>query len=82
MDWYSPKHVERILKMKSNHKNSVHLAGLYTYCKMMHGAYNVKRPKIFSNILYIMVLLSYLKSTFLISFFWQFEKSAFSELHE
>ena len=28
--------------MKSNHKNFVHLVGLYTYCKMMHGAYNVK----------------------------------------
>ena len=31
MDWYSPKHVERILKIKSNHKNFVHLVGLYTY---------------------------------------------------
>ena len=41
MDWYSPKHVERILKIKSNHKTFVHLVGLYTYCKM-HGAYNVK----------------------------------------
>ena len=31
MDWYSPKHVERILIIKSNHKNSVHLVGLHTY---------------------------------------------------
>ena len=23
-------------KIKSNHKNSVHLVGLYTYCKMTH----------------------------------------------
>ena len=29
-------------KIKSNHKNFVHLVGLYTYCRMMHGAYNVK----------------------------------------
>ena len=29
-------------KIKPNHKNFVHLVGLYTYCKMMHGAYNVK----------------------------------------
>ena len=29
-------------KIKSNHKNFVHLVGLYTYCKMMHGVYNVK----------------------------------------
>ena len=28
--------------IKSNHKNFVHLVGLYTYSKMMHGAYNVK----------------------------------------
>ena len=28
--------------IKSNHKNFVHLGGLYTYCKMMHGAYKVK----------------------------------------
>ena len=27
MDWYSPKHVEHILKIKSNHKNFVHLVG-------------------------------------------------------
>ena len=27
--------------MKSNHKNFVQLVGLYTYCGMMHGAYNV-----------------------------------------
>ena len=27
MDWYSPKHVERILKIKSNHKKFVHLVG-------------------------------------------------------
>ena len=31
MDGYSPKPVERILKIKSNHKNFVHLVGLYTY---------------------------------------------------
>ena len=29
-------------KIKSNHKNIVHLVGLYTYCRMMHGAYSVK----------------------------------------
>ena len=29
-------------KIKSNHKNSVRLVGLYTYRRMMHGAYNVK----------------------------------------
>ena len=40
-DWYSPKHVERTVKIKSNHKNFVHLVGLYTYCKMMHGSYNI-----------------------------------------
>ena len=28
--------------MKSNHKNSVHLVGLYTYCMVMYGAYIVK----------------------------------------
>ena len=27
MDWYSPKHVERILKIKSNNKKVVHLVG-------------------------------------------------------
>ena len=27
--------------MKSNHKNFVHLVDSYTYCRMMHGAYNV-----------------------------------------
>ena len=31
------------MKIKSNHKNFVRLVGLYTYCKMMHGAHNVKR---------------------------------------
>ena len=30
------------MKIQSNHKNFVHLVGLYTYCKMMHGAYNIK----------------------------------------
>ena len=30
------------MKTKSNHKNFVHLVVLYTYCKMMHGAYNIK----------------------------------------
>ena len=29
-------------KINSNHKNFVHLVGLYTYCKMMHGVYNVR----------------------------------------
>ena len=29
-------------KIKSNHKNFVHLVGSLTYCRMMHGAYNVK----------------------------------------
>ena len=28
-------------KTKSNYKNFVHLVGSYTYCRMMHGAYNV-----------------------------------------
>ena len=42
MDQYSPKHAERILKTKSNHKNFVYLVGLCTYCKMMHGSYNTK----------------------------------------
>ena len=32
--------------MKSNHKNFVHLVGLYTYCKMMHGAYSVEKVHI------------------------------------
>ena len=35
--------------MKSNHKNFVHLVGLYTYCKMMHGTYNFK---LYKSILY------------------------------
>ena len=26
-------------------KNFVHLVGLYTYCKMMHGTYNIKKLK-------------------------------------
>ena len=42
-DCISPKHVERILKMKSNHKNFVQLVGLYTYFRMMHGAYNIEK---------------------------------------
>ena len=29
--------------IKSNQKNFVHLVGLYTYRKMMHGSYNIKR---------------------------------------
>ena len=29
-------------KMKFNHKILCVLVGLYTYCKMMHGAYNIK----------------------------------------
>ena len=29
-------------KINSNHKNFVHLVGLYTYCKKMHGAYKFK----------------------------------------
>ena len=28
--------------MKSKHKNFVHLVGSHTYCRMMHGAYNIK----------------------------------------
>ena len=31
MDWYSPKHVEHLMEIKSYHKNFVHLVGLYTY---------------------------------------------------
>ena len=30
------------MKIKSNHKIFLHLVGLHTYCKMMHGAYNIK----------------------------------------
>ena len=30
-------------KINSNHKNFVHLVGLYTYCRMMNGAYNVRK---------------------------------------
>ena len=30
-------------KIKSNHKNFVHLVGLYTYCRMMHDAYDAKQ---------------------------------------
>ena len=37
--------------MKSNHKNFVRLVGLYTYCRMMHGVYNVKK-----NHLYVLKL--------------------------
>ena len=33
-------------KIKSNHKNFVHLVGLYTYCRMTHGAYNVIPTKL------------------------------------
>ena len=32
MDKHSPKYVERQMEKKSNHKNFVHLVGLYTYC--------------------------------------------------
>ena len=42
MDKYNPKHVECIVKIKSNYKNLEHLVGLHTYCKMMHGAYSIK----------------------------------------
>ena len=37
-------------KIKSNHKNFVHLVGLYTYCRMMHGAYNVKLINTFNKL--------------------------------
>ena len=30
-------------KINSDHKNFVHLVGLYTYCNMMHGVYSVKK---------------------------------------
>ena len=33
-------------KIKFNHKIFVHLVGLYRFCKMMHGAYNVKSVKV------------------------------------
>ena len=36
------KHVECIMKIKYNHKNFVRLVGLCTYCKIIHGAYNIK----------------------------------------
>ena len=36
--------------MKSNHKNFVYLVGLYTYCKKMHGVYNVKRTYVVLSI--------------------------------
>ena len=29
-------------KIKSNQENFVHLVGLYTYCRMMHGAISDK----------------------------------------
>ena len=35
--------------MKSNRNNFMHLIGSYTYCRMMHGAYNVK----IENYLYV-----------------------------
>ena len=30
------------MENKAIHKNFVYLVGLYTYCKLMHGAYSVK----------------------------------------
>jgi hypothetical protein len=36
---------QHLWKIKSNHKNFVHLVGLYTYCEMMHGVYNVNFSK-------------------------------------
>ena len=30
------------MQNKYNHRNFVHLVGLYTYCRTKHGAYNVK----------------------------------------
>ena len=40
------------MEIKCNHKNFVHLVGLYTYCTMMHGAYSVK----LINVIYRSVL--------------------------
>ena len=37
-------------KIKSNHKNFVHLVGSYAYCRMMHGAYSVKLLCLFLSI--------------------------------
>ena len=34
--------VEHLMKNKVQSWKFVHLVGLYTYCKMMHGTYNVK----------------------------------------
>ena len=45
-------------KIKSNHKNSVHLVGLYTYCKMMRGAYNIRHKDLFLSINNMQVLLT------------------------
>jgi hypothetical protein len=42
--------------MKCNHKTFVHLVGLYTYCKMMRGSYNVKLLSIY---LYLFCLFCY-----------------------
>ena len=36
------------MENKSNHKKFVHLVGLYIYCKMMHGIYNVKHTEKFN----------------------------------
>ena len=58
------------MENKSNHKNFVHLVGLYTYFGMMHGAYNVKLNlydyvykllcyNLFINLLLGRILLSY-----------------------
>ena len=35
-------HIEHLMENKDWLQESVHLVGLYTYCKMMHGAYKVK----------------------------------------
>ena len=68
MDWYSSKHVDRILKIKFNHKNFVHLVDFYTYGGMMYGAYNVKLITgliLFLIIVNMLLLLLYLHRDFM-----------------
>ena len=50
-----------IQKIKSHHKNFVHLVGLYTSCKMMHGSYNIKIMTTFPEICTVLsrILLSH-----------------------
>ena len=38
------------MENKVYHKNFVRLVGVYTYCRMMHGVYNVKLYSYLSDI--------------------------------